>query len=239
MTEEKDETTTDVEPAEAAEDAAVEPTEEAAAPAAPTAEEDTTVADASALFIGVSRPQDEYGASVTDRDAMSDDELLAMGVEPDNGPNNTLVGTFAGLTIAVGTTAIFVAMFFLNYVHKVEAAHFGDEDRILVETREDAAAVLGAYAEVTDEEGGTTGYRVPVEVGMDLLVEDAALLRMHPMGDAPEPLVPDPPAPTPVQIQPAGAGNELQLQLQNSIQQGGGIPTGHAGDTPGHEGHGH
>ena len=165
--------------ADPGEDAAEQSTEDTE----PVGEEyDPSVAGAAAHLIGVSRPQDEYGTREIDRDAMSDDELLAMGVEPDEGPGPMLVSVFVALTFILIFTGVAVAALF-GWV----ADGKGDaiSDRVhptLAESTTEAAAVLNAYEQVPGEEGAADSYRVPIDVAMDLLVDNPTLLGRHPLG---------------------------------------------------------
>ena len=178
-----------VEPAEAATAEGAEPAE-AAAPEAETTEDnagaaaageayDPSVAGAAAHLFGVSRPQDEYGTREVDRDAMSDDELLAMGVEPDDGPGIKLVGVFVAMTVilvisGVGTAALF------GWVKDIKQD--GLSNRVhytLAQSRSEAAEVLNAYEDLEGEDGAAAGYRVPIDVAMDILVNNESLLAGH------------------------------------------------------------
>lgn len=159
-----------------------------------------SVADAGALYVGVSRPQDEYGRSVTDRDAMTDDELRAMGVEPDVGPSNTLIATFAVITVLVGIAAVWLAAYLNGYGHRLVAERSGNEDAIHAEKRVEAESVLTAYGVV--EEGEST-YRIPVDRALAVVASNPSLLERHPLGAEIARIAP---APAPV-VEGSGEGS--------------------------------
>jgi hypothetical protein len=145
---------------------------------------DPTVGGAAAHILGISRPQDEYGTREIDRDAMSDEELLAMGVEVDDGPGAKLLGVFLALTIILILSGVATAGLF-GWVKDTKRA--GISNRVhptLAGSRAEAAEVLNAYEQLEAAEDSTAapGFRVPIDVAMDILVENDRLLARHPMG---------------------------------------------------------
>lgn len=161
---------------------------EVSEPATKIPGEDPGVGGAAAHLVGISRPQDEYGPRITNRDDMSDAELEAMGVEPDEGPGATLMLTFVAMVvILIGVGVGLGSIFKVTAVNSVDAA----ADRVhpeLAGVQAEGAELLGSYAVVeheADENGDApdNGYRVPIDVAMNVLVEDAALLGRHPMGE--------------------------------------------------------
>ena len=214
---------------------------------------DPSVAGAAAHLIGVSRPQDEYGTREIDRDAMSDDELLAMGVEPDEGPGTTLVGVFVSLTFILIFTGVAVAALFGWVADSKNDALSDRTHPALEESRAASAAVLNAYAQVPGEEGVATTYRIPIDVAMDLLVDEPSWLGRHPLGvenaELEPPDVPEPPravvAPTSINahggvgqaVPPTVAGPSGTVVLQPQGAPANTLPTPNAVDP--HAGHDH
>ena len=171
-------------PEEGVSDEVVAAVDEAVAHGNNAPEAGETVGGAMANLWGVSRPQDEYGTRASDRDGMSDEELLAMGVEPDAGPSNTLMATFIGLIgIVIVTCVIVGAIFHMSRV-RWDAAMAGAPDHLLTTLQTEARAILGEYAEVepAEDSGAAVGYRIPIAVAMDLVVDEGGLLARHPLG---------------------------------------------------------
>jgi hypothetical protein len=142
---------------------------------------DPTVAGAAAHVFGISRPEDEYGSRAIDRDAMSDDELLSMGVEVDEGPGVKLIGVFVAFTVILIVSGIATAALF-GWV--AESAGDSVSNRVhptLTEARAESAEVLNAYEQIEPAEGADHAptYRVPIDVAMDILVEAPGLLVRH------------------------------------------------------------
>ncbi|MCB9507083.1 MAG: hypothetical protein H6700_03380 [Myxococcales bacterium] len=180
----------------AEETAADSATEAAAAPH--TDADGATVGGAVAHLMGVSRPQDEYGPTSSDRDALSDDELLAMGVEPDAAPGGMLMGTFLGLVAGLLVVCVGVAAVFNVVVQHARAERGVVRDTAFTAAAENASTALQSYARVEQN------YQVPVDVAMDVLVRhQATLLGRHPLGHrTPEELTTPPNAPPEPEIVP-------------------------------------
>lgn len=210
-----DESTTDV-----VEDSApVEPTESPAEPTESPAEDavddavstdayDPNPVEAAAHLVGISTPADEHHESYTDtaRDQLSDEQLLAMGIEPDAGPTRSLVWTFVAMVVVIIVTGIGVAQLYQavnNYL--VDQANTRVDGR-LAEVRAQAEAVVSSYEALeAGEERPNTTYRVPVEQGMDILLNDPTLLARHPLAPEPEPEV-VPPTEQMDAVAPEGSG---------------------------------
>ncbi len=191
--------------------------------ALPGAEDEHSVAGAAAHLFGISRPQDEYGTRASDRDAMTDDELLEMGIEPDAGPSFTLMATFVGLVgvlLIVGGAlgSMFKVVTLAEHEAKANVVH-----PLLASSHAASSEALSGYAPVehpaTDSEPqGPTGYRVPVDVGMNMLLGSPELLRQHPMGESSQPAAPVVPTPVPAAVPaavpavPTGAGELPAVQ---------------------------
>jgi hypothetical protein len=211
-----------------------------------------TVAGAAAHLFGISRPQDEYGTRSIDRDVMSDDDLLAMGVEPDAGPGAKITLTFVAMTVVLLLTGIATAALF-GWVNDIKGEAISDRVHPqLVDARENAAEVLNAYAELDDG-----NYRVPIATGMDILVGSPSLLAGlsdSPSTDPAEPsaegyyVVPTAAAavPSPSGLNPANRIGQPQVQPGQNV--GIAVPTGavpvavdphlgndHPADNAGHE----
>lgn len=178
---------------------------------------DPNIAEAAAHLVGISTPADEHHASAesSPRAPMSDEALLAMGVEPDAGPTNNLVFTFIALIVlivlvGVGTMQLYKVV---NYA-ALDRANARVDSR-LGETREAAAAVLEAHEQLTAESGAVT-YRVPVEVGMDILLGDPSLLAEHPL--APEQVAEVVPTEAPVDdsLEGSGEGSGAEVPTQEA-----------------------
>ncbi len=160
---------------DAAPEAAAEPEAAAAPEAAPVRGE--TVGEAASLIVGVTPSADEYGHHVAGRDTMSDDQLRAMGSEPDTTPSAALALTFVGLIIALIVSGVAVAEIFQAVTRQLTAESFESADPRLAEVEEAARAYTETYGEV-----GEGTYRVPVEVGVQMLIDNPSLLETHPMG---------------------------------------------------------
>lgn len=225
----------------ATEEAAEASPSAAAAPAAATEtaavngggeDYDPSVVGAAAHLFGISRPQDEYGTRSIDRDGMSDDELLAMGVEPDAGPGAKISLTFVAMSVVLMLTSIGAAALF-GAVNAVKGdAISGRVHPLLAQQLDSASEVLNSYAEL---EGGN--YRVPIAAGMDILVGAPNLLEGHPLGSDMDPAEPEPagfyvrpaaPAPvptlTPTPVDPSARIGQPQVQPGQAV--GIAIPAG-------------
>lgn len=188
---------------------------------------DPNVVEAAAHLVGISTPADEHHSSAesSPRKGMSDDALLAMGVEPDGGPSTNLVLTFVGLVVLIvlvglGTMQLYKAV---NYA-ALDRANARVDAR-LGETREAAAAVIGAY-ERLEAETGAVSYRVPVEVGMDILLGDPSLLAEHPLAPAPVAVVPtEAPVDDSLEGSGEGSGSEVPTAVDGTAEVAEGNPT--------------
>lgn len=176
---------------EAPEEASSDGATEAAAASATDASSDASgadepsVAEAASLLMGITTPAEEQHASpgAHERDGLSDEQLLAMGVEPDVPPGGSLVGTFVALVVVViimgaGTIQLYNAV--NNRVQEQQNAYV---DPRLDDVRAAAREVLTTPGRVTDEEGNAGGVRSTVSQGMDILVSNPSYLGAHPMGD--------------------------------------------------------
>lgn len=184
-------------------------------------EKEITVGGAIAHLSGVSRPEDEFGHTKSDRDRLSDAELKAMGVEPDGDPDLTLVWTFVGLLVLVVVIAGGVGTYFTHAARvAVDDRNHGRGPELLAETRSAGQAELSKAGPV---DAGRRTYQMSITDGMQAVIKNPRLLQMHPLGTpdpASQPRVPAAapalqPAPTgaaPTGAAPTGAAPVLQLQ---------------------------
>jgi ABC-type nickel/cobalt efflux system permease component RcnA len=206
-----------------------------------------TVAAAAAHLIGVSMPEDEHHDAYTksDRDDLTDGELLSMGVEPDSGPTTKLIVTFLALVAVIIVVGVAVGMLYRSVSDMFVASVSSEEDYRLTALHEEARKVLGEYAVVDETVSAETEsspaimrtvYRVPVSTGMDMLVGDTSLLDMHWLGT--QTVAPTPAALPVIQREAAGtqegSGTELPISLVVPTV----VPTGTVVGDP-HAGHDH
>mgnify|MGYP007011823535 CR=1 FL=1 len=166
---------------------------EAASAPAPAASEDVAGGVAADIYhaLGITAPGEERvdGSSRAYED-LSDDELLARGMEPDQLPNGKLFAFMAGLTVFM---VVCFAVFGSLYLY---LAHFGAPapavDRDLANLRAASRAALAQPAVMDDGEA-----RIALGDAKALLLANPAWLNRHPLGtgvDQPTPA----PAPSPV-----------------------------------------
>jgi hypothetical protein len=152
-----------------------------------------------AHVVGVSTPEDKYHSPGSD-DVRSDAELVAMGVEPDEGPGSGLiVGTLLiiGVLVAVGFGTI--ELFKFGAAWQTERVA-GAVDTQLADLRAASHELLTTPAAL---EGTAGHYRIPVTDAIVALDSNPNLLAGHPLGVAsevalPAGVLPPPPPPAPV-----------------------------------------
>lgn len=151
-----------------------------------------------AHVVGISTPEDKYHSPGSE-DHRSDAELVAMGVEPDEGPGRGLIVwtlLIIGVLVSVGYGTIEVFKFGAAWQSGRVA---GLTSTQLSDLRAGSAELLTTPSAL---EGTAGHYRIPITDAIAALDSNANLLERHPLGtptemELPPGTLPPPPPPPP------------------------------------------